>query len=49
VRVLVGEKDNTVSVGECESVVAVLPRATLTVLKDTPHPIEQVDLARLPL
>ena len=44
VRVLVGECDNTVSVEESEDVAKRLPSGSLTVLKDMPHPIEQVDI-----
>jgi pimeloyl-ACP methyl ester carboxylesterase len=42
VMVAVGDRDNTVSVEECEGVIQELPNATLQVLPDTPHPIEQV-------
>lgn len=44
VRVLVGERDNTVRVEESEDVAKRLPSGSLTVLKDMPHPIEQVDI-----
>lgn len=44
VRVLVGERDNTVSVEESEDVAKRLASGSLTVLKDMPHPIEQVDM-----
>ena len=44
VRVCVGERDNTVSVEETEEVAKRLASGSLTVLKDVPHPIEQVDV-----
>ena len=44
VRVMVGERDNTVSVDESEDVAKRLASGSLTVLKDMPHPIEQVDV-----
>lgn len=44
VRVIVGERDNTVSVEESEDVAKRLASGSLTVLKDMPHPIEQVDV-----
>lgn len=47
VRVVVGDRDNTVSVEECAGVVKKLPNATLHVMPDTPHPIEQVNVAAL--
>ena len=47
VRVIVGDRDNTVSVEESAAVAHALGAGTLTVLPNTPHPIEQVDLAAL--
>jgi pimeloyl-ACP methyl ester carboxylesterase len=49
VRVLVGDKDNTVTVEEATDVSRHLAAGTITVLSDTPHPIEQVDVSRLAL
>ena len=42
VRVIVGDRDNTVSVDESGDVAKRLASGTLTVLAETPHPIEQV-------
>ena len=47
VRVMVGDSDNTVSVDESGEVARRLPRGSFTVLNDTPHPIEQVDVVTL--
>ena len=47
VRVLVGDRDNTVSVDEGASVAKLLPGGSTTVLADTPHPIEQVSIELL--
>jgi pimeloyl-ACP methyl ester carboxylesterase len=47
VRVIVGDRDNTVTVDESEDVARRLPHGSLTVLPDTPHPIEQVDIGLL--
>ena len=47
VRVIVGDRDNTVSVEESAAVAGALGAGSLTVLPSTPHPIEQVDLAKL--
>jgi pimeloyl-ACP methyl ester carboxylesterase len=47
VRVMVGDRDNTVSVEESAGAARVLPQGELAVLPRTPHPIEQVDPARL--
>ena len=47
VRIMVGERDNTVSVEESADVARRLPDGSLTVLPDTTHPIEQVDLGLL--
>ena len=41
-RVIVGDRDNTVSVEESSATADLLPSGSLTVLRDTPHPIEQV-------
>lgn len=43
VLVLVGERDATVTVEETMDIARHLPAGLLTVLSDTPHPIEQVD------
>ena len=43
VRVIVGDRDATVGVDESTAVAAVLGAGSVTVLPDTPHPIEQVD------
>jgi pimeloyl-ACP methyl ester carboxylesterase len=42
VRVIVGDRDNTVSVDESGNVATQLASGTLAVLEDTPHPLEQV-------
>ena len=47
VSIIVGDKDNTVTVDECSVVSRALPSGSLVILPDTPHPIEQVDLAVL--
>jgi pimeloyl-ACP methyl ester carboxylesterase len=47
VCVIVGDRDNTVRVEESAAVARALGAGSLTVLPDTPHPIEQVDLAKL--
>lgn len=47
VLVMVGDRDATVSVDESRGVVRSLPAGRLTVLPDTPHPIEQVPPARI--
>jgi pimeloyl-ACP methyl ester carboxylesterase len=44
VRVIVGDRDNTVTVEESSAVARSLASGSLTVLPDTPHPIEQVDV-----
>jgi hypothetical protein len=44
---MVGERDNTVSVDESADIARRFPHGSLTVLPDTPHPIEQVDMALL--
>lgn len=46
-RVIVGDRDNTVSVEESEGVVSRLPSGSFTLLKDAPHPIEQVAVDQL--
>lgn len=46
-RILVGERDNTVSVEESSGTAELLEAGSLTVLPGTPHPIEQVDVALL--
>ena len=47
VRVIVGDRDNTVSVEESAAVAGALGAGSLTVFPSTSHPIEQVDLAKL--
>ncbi|HVE35330.1 MAG TPA: alpha/beta fold hydrolase [Gemmatimonadaceae bacterium] len=47
VRIMVGERDNTVSVDESADIARRFPHGSLTVLPDTPHPIEQVDIGLL--
>lgn len=47
VRILVGERDATVSVEESAAVAQLLQNGSHAVLPDAPHPIEQVDVAAL--
>lgn len=47
VRVLVGERDNTVSVEESTTVARTLGAGGVTVLPNATHPIEQVDVGAL--
>jgi pimeloyl-ACP methyl ester carboxylesterase len=47
VRVIVGDRDSTVSVDESTAVAESLGAGSLTVLRDTPHPIEQVEVKTL--
>ena len=47
VRIIVGDRDNTVSVDESSAVARTLRSGSLTILDETPHPIEQVDLNKL--
>ena len=47
VRVMVGDRDATVSVEETAASYRHLPAGELAVLPRTPHPLEQVDAARL--
>jgi pimeloyl-ACP methyl ester carboxylesterase len=47
VHVIVGERDNTVSVDESSAVARALGSGSLTVMPDTPHPIEQVSIDAL--
>ncbi len=49
ISIMVGERDNMVSVAEASAVAACLPQAELRVLPDTPHPLEQVAFERLGL
>jgi pimeloyl-ACP methyl ester carboxylesterase len=44
VRVIVGDRDNRVSRDESDGVVRALPRGSMTVLDETPHPIERVSV-----
>ena len=47
VRVIVGDRDNTVTVEESEGVASRLSSGSFSVLRDAPHPIEQVAVDRL--
>jgi pimeloyl-ACP methyl ester carboxylesterase len=47
VRAMVGDRDATVSVEETAAAYRSLPAGELAVLPRTPHPLEQVDAARL--
>ena len=47
VRVMVGDRDATVSVEETAAAYRALPAGELAVLPRTPHPLEQVDAERL--
>ena len=47
VRVMVGDRDATVSVEETAGAYRALGTAELVVLPSTPHPLEQVDVARV--
>lgn len=47
VRIMVGDRDSTVSVEESARAFRALPSGELMVLPRTPHPIEQVDVYRL--
>lgn len=47
VRIIVGDRDATVSVDECARVRTWLPNAELEVLPRTPHPFERVPIDRL--
>ena len=42
VRIIVGDRDNTVSADESADVAGMFRAGSLTILEDTPHPIEQV-------
>lgn len=44
VRVMVGDRDNTVGVEEYEGVAARLSSGSVLMLEDTPHPIERVSV-----
>jgi pimeloyl-ACP methyl ester carboxylesterase len=46
-RVIVGDRDATVSVEEAAGAFRALPNGELLVLPRTPHPLEQVDVGRL--
>jgi pimeloyl-ACP methyl ester carboxylesterase len=46
-RVIVGDRDATVSVEEAAGAYRALPNGELLVLPRTPHPLEQVDAGRL--
>jgi pimeloyl-ACP methyl ester carboxylesterase len=47
VRIFVGDRDNTVNVEESAAVANTLHNGSLTVLAETPHPIEQVAASEL--
>lgn len=47
VRVIVGDRDRTVSVAECRAIYDALPNGQFEVLPGTGHPFERVPLARL--
>lgn len=47
VRVIVGDRDVTVGVDESAAVARALRNGSLTVMPDTPHPLEQVSVERL--
>lgn len=47
VRIMVGDRDGTVSVEESAATFRQLPSGELMVLPRTPHPMEQVDVYRL--
>jgi pimeloyl-ACP methyl ester carboxylesterase len=47
VRIIVGDRDNTVSVDESSQVANMFRAGSLTILEETPHPIEQVQVGRL--
>ena len=47
VRIFVGDRDNTVTADESAAVANSLPNGALTVLAETPHPIEQVAVDQL--
>ncbi|MFL5575118.1 MAG: alpha/beta fold hydrolase [Gemmatimonadaceae bacterium] len=47
VRVMVGDRDATVSVEESAAVARALPKGELAVLPGTPHPLEQIGVERL--
>ena len=47
VRIFVGDRDNTVTADESAAVASTLRNGGLTVLADTPHPIEQVEVNEL--
>jgi len=46
-RIIVGDRDNTVSVEEATATANLLASGGMTVLQDTPHPIEQVSVVVL--
>src|SRR5207248_7018498 len=47
VRIIVGDRDTTVSVAECHEMYRALPNGELEVLPATPHQIEKVSPTRL--
>jgi pimeloyl-ACP methyl ester carboxylesterase len=47
VHVIVGDKDNTVGIEESSKAANAMANGSLTVMENTPHPIEQVDVAKL--
>ena len=44
VRIMVGDRDATVTIDECVAAYRALPNAQLQVLPRTPHPLERVDV-----
>lgn len=47
IRIVVGDRDSTVSIEESTAVYRILPNAQLQVLPGTPHPLEKVGAERL--
>jgi pimeloyl-ACP methyl ester carboxylesterase len=47
VRIMVGDRDSTVSIAECVEVYRALPQGELEVLPGTPHPLERISHDRL--
>ena len=46
-RIIVGDRDNTVTEQESSAIATLLAAGSVNVLPDTPHPIEQVNIGRL--
>jgi pimeloyl-ACP methyl ester carboxylesterase len=47
VRVIIGDRDSTVSLAESAEIYRALPNGEMEVLPSTPHPWEKVPLTRL--